>query len=220
MKKLVKIISSNTYSLIEEANFNSNIHIDRSNSVAYWHICKELADYSYIRMRIGIVIENLGGFNNLRSDDDKDIALIYTKNIDIADAIIYYMNNGLTQDEATRKYLDLRSFDISNSAKAYSDRAYSHEVRASILMYLGRSAGEILLDNIRSFREDLKSDSVLGTNYGNSREGLLDFIESTASYEGAGLKSFFDLTNEIELAKYTLLLNSLMNLIYWGYNKL
>jgi len=88
------------------------------------------------------------------------------------------------------------------------------------LLYLGQSEGEILLDNIRTFREDIKSDSVLGTEYGNSREGLLDFINSTASYTDAGLKSFFDLSVSEEHARYTALVNSLMNLIYWGYNKL
>ena len=220
MKKLVKIIETGIYKLIDPNLYDSNIHIDRSGLIAYWHENNDLADYSYIRLRIGLIIEDAGGFNALRSDFERDIALIYTKNIDMADAIPYYMNKGMTQEEATKKYLQLRSVDITNSAKAYSDRAYSPEVRASILMYLGQSAGEILLDNIRSFREDLKSDSVLGINYGNSREGLLDFIESTASYVDAGLKSFFDLTDVVELAKYTSLLNSLMNLIYWGYNKL
>jgi len=63
MKKLIKNIKTNLYELINEVEFNSEIHIDRTNSVAYWHLNKDIADYSYIRMRIETVMNEAGGFD-------------------------------------------------------------------------------------------------------------------------------------------------------------
>jgi len=212
MKKLVKIISTNKYQIINENEFDSNIHIDRTYGLQYIHENKNLANYITIRNMIVNAVNNQGGFNNLKNWE-KEIALIYTKSVEINDAIPYLMSTGLSQDEATYKYLQLYSQNVRNAADSFKERARSAEFMTTIIMYIGQDNAEIFIDNVRNFLHDLTESAIIGTQYGNTRNGFMDYLEDTGDYEGTGASTFFNLPDEQE--KYETFKTTLKNILLW-----
>lgn len=110
--------------------------------------------------------------------------------VDMNTFIAYYMGKGLTQNEALVLFLKERDNQISYSAEALCNRANSSDVFVNLMMFLGESQSVIFNDAVRNFKDDLCSIALLGTEYGDNRDGLMDYIESTGSYANGGLKSY------------------------------
>ena len=208
--KLVKIISTNQYKIINDSDYNPDIHIDRTDNLYYLDANSDLADYITIRNMVIKAVNNKGGFSNLKNDE-KEIALKYAKSVDINDSVAYYMGQGMTQDEATYTYITKSSLDIRKTANCFKDRAKSAEFMATVIMYLGMENAEIFMDNARNFLYDLTESAIIGTEYGNTRNGFMDYLHDTGDYVGSGASTFFDLPNEQD--KYDMFKNTLTNII-------
>lgn len=197
MKLLVKNINTNNYSIIQDTEFDSNIHIDRSNFLIYIDKYSDLADYITIRNLIDRALTYWGGFNSLRSDEEKDVVLKYTKFVTITDGVAYLMNKyGITQPEAEYMYLQFSTEDIRKAADAFKERVRSPEFMRIIIQYLGMDNAEIFMDNCRNFLYDLTETAIIGTEYGNKRNGFMDYINDTGDYIGTGASTFFNLPTE------------------------
>lgn len=211
--KLVKNKITNEYLFILENEFNIDIHIDRTDFPLYVDQYSHLTDYCLARDLVSNGVSIRGGFNSLKSDEEKEVALKYTRNVSDTDAVPYLMSKGLSLMEATKQYIDLRSIDIRNAADCYKDRLYSPEFTSALIMSLGQAQAETLLETCRDLFNDLSNTAILGTNYGNNRAGIMDWLEGTDVYIGSGLQGFtFD--NGIT---YEETLKQLKDILYYGY---
>lgn len=219
--KLVKLKQNDTYYIINDIDYDSEKHIDRTNSILYWEHNKHLADYCYIRSRIADIVA-LDGFTNLYNEE-KEVCLRYTNSAASIDLIVYLMSKGLSMEEAKFIYLQNRALDIRNAADCFSNRINNPGFTVVVIKYFsaiavngdGQVNGEIFLDNCRSFLSDLKESAILGTNYGNNRDGFFDYIEDTGSYVGTGLSTFFTLPEQQQYL--TAMIKEIKDIIYYGY---
>lgn len=171
---------------IDENEFDSVHYYDISSNII-WHN-QDKFDYIYKRDRIKERTSNIG-FDNM-DKDEKDMAIEYCA-ININSSITYLIErDNLTLNEATLKYYDLRCTDIKNAADACSNRINNPIFIKTILLGLGQVNAEIFLDSIRNFIYDYEKVAFFGTNYGNSREGIMDYIEATGIYENSGLSTY------------------------------
>lgn len=104
--------------------------------------------------------------------------------------VSYYMSKGLSQNDATMKYLNDRIVDVQNAAKCFCDRINNPKLQMYVILFLGEAQASTFNDAVRNFKSDLCSIALLGTQYGDSRDGIMDYIESTGSYTSGGLKSY------------------------------
>ena len=221
---LVKNIETQEYKFIQNKEFDDKIYINR-NRIQYLHeigtkldyfydknkYLKVNTDYCFIRDIISFIMTDSGGFNNLKNND-KDIALIYTRNVSDADGITYLMNQGIPLQNAQFQYILYRTEDINQASNSYGNRSSDNYLKALVIKYLGQEQSETFSAAIRNFVLDLKETAILGTNYGNFREGIMDYLEGTAGYEGKGLRNYFAEYND-----YLACLKELKDFLYWGY---
>lgn len=118
------------------------------------------------------------------SDENKEIAAKYCLYDDLT-LVSFYMSQGLAQADAIIKHKVRRAEDITKAAKTCEARADT-----CVVKYIAIHDASAFMDAIRNFVQDYKSIAHLGTNYGQDRDGLLDYIEATGSYTNAGLSSY------------------------------
>lgn len=213
--KLVKILNTDEYQIINDSDFDSNIHLDRTEGIAYWELNNNLADYCFIRHHIMAIIDSVG-FNNLKSEEEKEICIKYTKSVPATDIVPYYMSTGMTYNEASYAYLQKRAIDVRNAADCYSARLNKPEFTVIIMKHLGEGGGITFLDNCRNFISDIRNSAILGTEYESTMDGFFDYVDDTGGYDTVpGLSSFFDIPTE--QANLDLMRKEIKDLIYYGY---
>ena len=145
-------------------------------------------DYHFVRRHIKDLVAVIG-FGNLTLDE-KIIVVRYCA-ADDADLISYFMDTySLDMATAITKLKVYRAIDISNATKALKGRAEHPAMTFIAIKYLSESNASIFSDNIRNFISDLKTTAHLGLNYGQERDGIMDYIEDTNGYVGTGLSTF------------------------------
>jgi len=142
-------------------------------------------DYVWERDTIKVFGSDFDSLTNI----GKDGVGVYCAT-DMNTLIGYYMSLGMSQTQATMFYLDRRVNDVDNAGEAFCDRIAETSFRVVVLIFLGESQSLTFNDACRNFKEDLCSMALLGTGYGDSRDGIMDYIESTGSYTSGGLKSY------------------------------
>ena len=183
---LVKEIKTNNCLYIKDTDFDNTLHININNSIYYWYICG-ITDYYFRYEKISELVISKG-FSNL-DDEELEIVTELTTCEDV-DAIGYFMTQGLSQLEAIEKLTFNKSKHFRLKGKALYTRLMTDEVKTQIIMFIGKEQGMDLLDAIRSFKEDLKTVGILGTQYGDVRDGVMDYFESTGAYVNGGLKTY------------------------------
>ena len=144
-------------------------------------------DYHTIREGIIEIVANTG-FNNL-SDDEKEIAIKYTKSVSPQDGVPYLMlTEGLSQEEATDQYYLLASIDIENTAKACEKRMRSPKFKVVLLKYLGVSGSIDFRIATRNYMHDYIDIALFGTDYEDDEEGIFDYMDSNGSLVSYGAK--------------------------------
>lgn len=175
-------------SVINDGDFNVEIHEDLSNKIENWYLHGlELTDYLIVKNEIKKITNNTG-FINLKKFGKEYSAELCTSTPEII--ISYYKSKGLSEYDAIDKYKLNRAIDIKKSCKSGYDRIESNEFAYIILKYLSESDSQIMLDEISHLIERYKNMFVLGTNYNNTINGIMDYIESTGDYIDSGLSKF------------------------------
>ncbi len=183
----VKAKETNVYSFIDSTEFNDATMFNH-NSISYIaDFGTKLKDYCFIRDRVIDLCANIG-FANLKSNA-KDYVGIYCAT-DMMALIGYYMTQGMSQFDATKFYLIARDKQITNSAECYCQRLKDPEIFVNLMLFLGQSQALTFNDAVRNFKSDLCEVALLGTEYGDDRDGIMDYIMSTGSYADGGLKTF------------------------------
>lgn len=145
-------------------------------------------DYHFIRRNIIDYVASVG-FDNL-SESEKLIASKYCA-ADASTLVPYFMvTYGLDYETAISKYKVYRSIDIFNAKKALSERSMDPAMMYIAVKYMDEQNASIFSDNIRNYISDLRETAHLGLNYGQARDGIMDYIEATNGYVGGGLSTF------------------------------
>lgn len=174
--------------LVFTETIDSNLY-DDVTTIGGWAIeGSRHFDYYYIRERIRDIVKATT-FNTL-SDYDKKIVADYCA-ADSSDLVPYYMaQDGLSLENATLKYKAKRALDINNAASACNARAESGIVFYIMIKYLSEQDSLQFKNAIHSYLQDYKEAAHLGTQYGISADGIMDYVEATGSHIGAGLSIY------------------------------
>ena len=201
--KLVKQISTEKYCLIEDAELTANpeLYMDRTDKPLYWFNHYEDVGISYFSMRNYVqdqVDLMANGFDDYR-DAEKDIlGSMYIGNT--TQIIGFYMAY-YGYDQATAGGFHVQRLSENLVKKATCARAISRtpkiiSIRIKYLTWanpdgtLNTVQANNFTSAIATFMEQYREYALLGLSYGDDREGIMDYIESTGNYSSGGLLNY------------------------------
>jgi len=211
MIQFVYNLDNDRYEFISHEQFNENEH-ENANTVFALKLFayKNGADYCQVRDCLKGIMQTVN-LSDL-SETEANFVLKHTNALSAETVIAYLMQTyEMSADEAQKRYLQLRVQDIKSAASCYSKRIHSDAFVMTLLMQLGQQQAEEFLFNARIPISDLEQSAILGTTYGNTVSGIMDFIESTGDYTVLGLNQF--VSADSELTK-----KELKDILYHGYN--
>lgn len=183
----VKEKENNNYMWVDSTAYDSITMINYTTIAYISDFGNKLKDYVFVRNKI-IELCDIVGFSNLK-DNAKEVVAQYCA-INMDTLVIYYMGKGMSQNDAIIYYLSTRSEQIDKTADSYCNRINSDKMFIQMMMFLGEEQALTFMSAIRNFKQDLCDYALLGTQYGDSKDGLMDFIEQTGSYTNGGSGNF------------------------------
>lgn len=203
MEKFVKVIATNTYAEISQADYDADptLYVDRSDRPVYILNHHEEAGVSYWRARrhCTLYVDSLtNGFDDLNDMDKEAMGkFAYGDQIDLIIAF-YMVFHDISQSEA--EGLNLKRVALDRSKRAVDAKAIvaspkTMEIGVKYLTVL--TAGEIdstqafdFTEAISGYLDEFERFAVLGINYGDEHEGIMDYFESTNTHSGGGLEIY------------------------------
>jgi hypothetical protein len=143
-------------------------------------------DFQQRGAHITILCSTLG-FNTL-SNAEKDIVGIYSA-IDDSTMITHYATTQTGGDvvAAMGVHSTVMGKFVTSMQEVANARLDDPCVNTSVMNYMkDRSQIDLFMDNLRNFISDYKFKFHLGTVYGDSTDGIMDYIENTGSFTGVG----------------------------------
>jgi len=200
MEKFVKVISTNEYKEISQAEFDVDptLYVDRTDRPVYILNHYSNAGVSYWRARRHAVLLADVATNGITdfNDEDKDAlgAFAYGDQIDEMKTF-YETYHGISSVEADGLFLKRAAANRSNMAKDAKEIVASPKIMEIGIKYLTvLTSGEIdssqafdFTGAISGYLDDYERFAVLGTAYGDEHEGCMDYYESTGIHAGGGL---------------------------------
>lgn len=104
--------------------------------------------------------------------------------------IPYYVSKGMTFPESISQYRKNRAVDITKAATDCAIYAQSPKIIELLIEFLPFQEVERFVVETIDLVDMYSRFAVFGTNYGNSINGLMDYIDSTGLYNHLGLISF------------------------------
>lgn len=153
---------------------------------------------------------------NSLTNVEKDYAIQFYSYPTIQDAVIYLMTaKGYTQEYA--QFIILQQWHKHHGRLIASCKQRWYYVKLIVPMYLSFNDAEDLLDTIEPLIFVYNDMGRLGVNYGDKKDGIMDYIESTNTFFSQGLKE----NNYILLiGTWNDFINALKNVLVYGiYNK-
>ena len=203
MDKFVKEISTNKYLEIDQATYDADpsLYVDRTDRPIYVLNHYAEAGISYWRARKHAVDYIAGLENGLEdlNDMDKEAAghFAYGDQMDIMIAfyITYY---GITQQEAEGLNLQRAALNRSKlavDAKVIVASPKTMEIGIKYLTVLTNGGLDSkqafdFTEAISGYLDEFERFAVLGINYGDEHEGIMDYYESTNGHTGGGLEIY------------------------------
>jgi len=137
----------------------------------------------------------------LLSDVEKNIACIYSAILigfvpDHATMITHYASTpsyGMLGDGQAASVFHFNRFGehLNNLREGAAIRSNAPRISVAMMMYFkDLDTINTFYDAIRTFRLDYVGKYHLGTEYGDTIDGIMDYLESTGSYVDGGLKNF------------------------------
>lgn len=159
------------------------------SSIQNWDLFGDMAanDYLVYKSQIKYLVQNIG-WSGLTTVE-KDIAIRYYAYLDSTDAVIYLMQEkGLTQHEA--KVFLIHKWHLHHRLVIESCQQRWYYVKYVIPLYLSFADCEDALANQRVMQliTQLLDLGLLGTEAGDSRSGIVNFLESTGEFANNGLR--------------------------------
>jgi len=202
MEKFVKEIATNTYKSITQADYDANpaLYIDRTDRPVYllnYHIEAGLT-YWQTRYHVKELVKaSPGGFADF-NDADKD-ALCEFAYGDKTLIVAHYEAKGLSNSDATNLMILKSAENVQRLSLDAIVIAASTKMMLIGVKYLTvvDDQGELdssraysLTDAIGDFKNQYRDYAVLGLEYDDEHEGIMDYFESTNSYTSGGLKNY------------------------------
>lgn len=203
MEKLVKLKSTNKYIEITDVELANNpaLYVDRSENPIYWLNHYSEAGFTYFRARNlvrELYLSKVGKLDDFR-DVEKDALIAFgiaSKDM----AVAHLETKGYSNEQAEGFYAYQLANHISNLSSDAREIIVSPKILLIGIKYLTDTdpiTGEIdttQIDNfvlaIRGFLTDYERYNVIGSMYGDRRDGIADYYSSTGSYTSGGLKNY------------------------------
>jgi hypothetical protein len=142
-------------------------------------------DYLVIKFEIRDIANTIG-WSGL-TDSEKDLAIKYYINPDMSSAINYLMTTkGMTLDEAKGFLTQKWHIHHGNLLNACRERWFYVKIVA--VKYLSFGDAEDLFDTAQQLIYEYTEMGRLGINYGDTNNGIMDYLLSTNGYDGQGLE--------------------------------
>lgn len=157
------------------------------SSIIHWNQfgCIVANDYLVCKNQIKMLVDEIG-WTNL-SNTEKDLTIKYYAYDNPTDAVIYLMTTkGMTQQQA-QGFL-LLQWHRHHSGVVNTCKQRWYYVKFTVPQYLNFYDSEDLLGTIESLIFSLIDMGIQGINYGDKKEGVMDYVESTNCFIGQGLK--------------------------------
>ncbi len=204
MSKFVKILESNSYAVIEESELTQNpsLYVDRSERPVYILKHYEEAGLSYWQARAlvyELVYSKPNDFQDFNTVDQEALTVFAIGNQN--SIIAYHMTTkGISQTDAISLAVLEMSMNISKlsaDAKKYilpSPRLFQIGVKYLTWVNQDGTVDSTQANNltaaIQGFLTEYERYAILGLEYNDEREGLMDYFESTNNYAGGGLLNY------------------------------
>lgn len=156
------------------------------SSIINWNKygCQVVNDYLVCKHEIkDLVVEK--GWSNL-TNTEKDLAIIYYSYPDTTTAVIYLMGKGYSQAQAQGYVLLSWHRHHGNVMNSCKQRWFY--AKFIVPQYLSFNDAEDLLNTVEPLVFAYNDMGRLGINYGDKRDGIMDYIESTNAFAGQGLR--------------------------------
>lgn len=126
------------------------------------------------------------GWNNL-TNDEKDLAIKYYSYPDSISAVIYLMSvKGMSQAQA-QGFL-LLQWHRHHGGVLNSCKQRWYYVKFIVPQFLSFVDSDDLLNTIEPLIATLNNIGRQGISYGDNRDGIMDYVESTNSFTNQGLR--------------------------------
>jgi hypothetical protein len=211
----VNLNGNSAFIIINSGQTIPNNYVNIS-SITNWHLYGGIIsnDYLVYKNCIKSIVEKIGwsGLTNV----EKDLAIQYFAYPDATSAVIYLMTTkGYTQQQAQYFVLEQWHKHHGNLIEACKQRWYY--AKLVVPMFLNFSDSEDLLNTVEPLVFAYNDMGRLGINYGDKKDGIMDYIESTNSFSIQGLKeNYYTLIT----GTWEIFINAMVNVFVEGvYNK-
>ena len=142
-------------------------------------------DYSVVKFEIKDIVAASGwtGITNA----EKDLAIKYYAYPDPTSAVIYLMTTkGMSQAQA--QVFVLRSWHIHHLKNIISYRQRWNYAKLTVLSFISRADGEDLFNTVKTLIDLYIEVGILGYEYADNQDGIIDYVYSTHGFTGQGLE--------------------------------
>ena len=157
------------------------------NTIENWnHLAYPIAnDYSVIKFAIKEIAEETG-WSSL-TNTEKDLAIKYYAYPDPTSAVVYLMTTkGWSQAQAQGFVLMQWHKHHLRNIVAYTQRW--NYAKFTVLQYLTREDGEDLFNTVKALIDLYIEVGILGYQYNDNQDGIVDYIYSQYGFTGQGLE--------------------------------
>jgi len=199
------------FKMIYSGDTIPNGYVDIS-SIENWDKFGSIVANDYFAYKCSIkTIVSEKGWNNL-TNSEKDLAIKYYAYPDVTSAVVHLMTTkGMTQEQA-QGYI-LLAWHKHHGNLINSCRQRWFYAKFIVPQYLNFDDAEDLLNIIEPLIFAYLDMGRLGINYGDKKDGIMDYIESTNAFAGQGLKE----NNYILLrGNWDEFISALKDVFVWG----
>lgn len=203
MEKFVKVIAENRYECITQSEYDldPSLYIDRSDRPYYIlkHYLEAGMTYWQARYEVKQLVNNAAnGFNDF-NHTDQDALCIFAYGDQNAIVSHYVSEHGMSVSDASGLMVLRAAENVQKLAIDAKVIAASTKMMLIGVKYLTvvDANGDIdssqaynLTEAIGDFKKQFEDYAVLGQNYDDDHEGIMDYFESTNSYSSGGLKNY------------------------------
>ena len=157
------------------------------NTIENWdHLGYMVAnDYSVIKFAVKEIAEETG-WSSL-TNTEKDLAIKYYAYPDPTSAVVYLMTTkGWSQAQAQGFVLQSWHKHHLKNIVAYTQRW--NYAKFTVLQYLTREDGEDLFNTVKALIDLYIEVGILGYEYNDNQDGIVDYIYSAYGFTGQGLE--------------------------------
>ena len=202
MSKFGKIKSTNQYSVISQSEYDADptLYIDRTDRPVYIlnHYSDAGITYWQARRRIVLLVDAaVNGFDDF-NDVDKDALSVFAYGD--KDKTITFLMSKYGVDQATAGGMNINRAAINRSKMSVDAKAIfsSPDVLEIGIKYLtvitngefDSSQAFLFTESIANFRSGYENYAILGLDYGDDLDGLIDYIAATNGYASGGSKLY------------------------------